>query len=65
MKTYLNHLAYALNKSEGIEFLPQGLGQPDDPCLRVLDLRGTIQLWIDISNPTARRMHTACIRMAA
>ena len=51
-------IAYCLNLQEGIE-LTQGIGSPDEPALRVKDLTGTTRVWIDIGNPTARRLHKA------
>lgn len=51
-------IAYCLNLQEGIE-LTQGIGSPDEPALRVRDLTGTTLVWVDIGNPTARRLHKA------
>jgi uncharacterized protein YaeQ len=51
-------LAYALNYEEGLEF-SQGLSTPDDPAIRLLEPHGQIQKWIDIGNPSARRLHKA------
>jgi uncharacterized protein YaeQ len=51
-------LAYALNYEDGLEF-SQGLQTPDDPAIRLLEPHGQIQKWIDIGNPSARRLHKA------
>lgn len=51
-------IAYALNTQEGLEFT-QGISSPDDPAMWVKDLTGTILLWFEIGNPSARRLHKA------
>lgn len=54
-------LAYALNfkdREDGLEF-SQGIATPDEPAIRRLDGNGGIALWIDIGNPTARRLNKA------
>src|SRR5580658_8592368 len=51
-------LAYCLNFQEGLEF-SQGISTPDEPALRVRDLTGVLKLWIDIGNPSAKRLHKA------
>ena len=51
-------LAYCLNVREGLEF-SGGISTPEDPALRVMGLTGRIELWIDIGNPTAKRIHKA------
>lgn len=51
-------LAYALNHREGLEFSP-GISAPDEPAIRAANLTGGLDLWIDIGNPTARRIHKA------
>lgn len=51
-------LAYVLNLQEGIE-LTEGISKPEDPAVCVRDLTGQIQLWIDIGNPSAKRIHKA------
>ena len=51
-------LAYGLNFREGLEF-SGGISTPDDPALKVTGLTGGIDLWIDIGNPTAKRIHKA------
>lgn len=51
-------LAYALNFQDGLEFSP-GISAPDEPAIRVKGLTGGLDLWIDIGNPTAKRIHKA------
>jgi len=51
-------LAYALNYEDGLEFT-QGLSAPDEPAIRLASPNGQVLQWIDIGNPTARRMHKA------
>ena len=48
-----------LNYQPGIEFSPGGLNDPDQPAIRVIGAHGSIDLWIDIGNPSAKRMHKA------
>lgn len=52
-------LAYILSYQDNLEFTPQGLGDPDAPALRSIGANGAIQLWIEIGNPSARRLHKA------
>lgn len=51
-------LAYALNYQEGLEF-SAGISAPDEPAIRVMGLTGGVDLWIDIGNPAAKRIHKA------
>jgi len=51
-------IAYALNLQEGLKFT-QGIGNPDEPALEVRDLTGAVQVWIEVGNPSARRLHKA------
>lgn len=51
-------IAYLLNWQEGIEF-SAGIATPDEAAIYVKDLTGKIVLWIDIGNPSARRLHKA------
>lgn len=52
-------LAYALNFQDGLEFHPGGLSDPDEPCIRITDPRGGLLLWIEIGNPSAKKLHKA------
>ena len=52
-------LAYALNFREGLVFSPGGLSDPDAPCMKVDAASGGIDLWIEIGNPSARKLHKA------
>jgi uncharacterized protein YaeQ len=51
-------IAYALNHEPGIEFSP-GLCTGDEPAIRVPDSQGGIALWVDIGNPSPRKLHKA------
>ena len=51
-------IAYSLNVQDGIA-LTQGIGDPDEPAIRVTDLTGITRLWIDVGNPSAKRLHKA------
>lgn len=51
-------VAYALNVQEGIEF-SDGISNPDEPAIWIKDLTGQILYWIDIGNPSAKRIHKA------
>jgi uncharacterized protein YaeQ len=52
-------IAYALNVQEGLEFSRGGISSTDEPALQVLDLTGAMQVWIEVGNPSARRLHKA------
>lgn len=52
-------IAYALNVQEGLAFAVGGLSDPDEPALRVRDLTGATTYWIEVGNPSARRLHKA------
>jgi uncharacterized protein YaeQ len=51
-------LAYCLEYREGIAF-SRGLAEPDEPALSVRDLTGALQVWIEVGNPDAARLHKA------
>ncbi len=52
-------LAYALSYQDGLEFTPGGLADPDSPALLAKGSGGGTDLWIEIGNPSARRLHKA------
>jgi uncharacterized protein YaeQ len=52
-------LAYCLEYTDGIQFSPQGLSDPDEPPLAVRDPTGRLRVWIDIGMPEAARLHKA------
>ncbi|MFS4460537.1 YaeQ family protein [Bdellovibrio sp. HCB2-146] len=52
-------LAFCLTYQEGLEFTPGGLGDPDAPALRKLGHLNSIDVWIEIGNPSARKLHKA------
>lgn len=49
-------LAYALEYREDLTF-GRGVSTPDDPAIFAADLTGQIELWIDIGQPSADRLH--------
>lgn len=52
-------LAYALNTHEDLRFSPGGLSDPDQPCILRTDANQEIQLWIEVANPSAKKVHRA------
>jgi uncharacterized protein YaeQ len=52
-------LAYALSYQENLQFSPQGLADPDVPALLAPDPMGGYELWIEIGNPSPKRLHKA------
>ncbi|MEK7355635.1 MAG: YaeQ family protein, partial [Bdellovibrionota bacterium] len=52
-------LAFALNSKRGLEFSPGGLSDTDAPCIRCLSDNGTLDGWIEVGNPSARKLHKA------
>jgi uncharacterized protein YaeQ len=52
-------LAYALNIREGLEFTPGGLSDADEPCIRAQSLMGTTELWIEVGNPSMKKLNKA------
>jgi uncharacterized protein YaeQ len=52
-------LAYCLEYTEGLQFSPQGLSDPDEPALSVRDATGALRAWIEIGVPDAARLHKA------
>jgi len=53
--------AFALNAHERLEF-GKGLSDEDEPCLWRKTLTGTIESWIEIGLPDAKRVRKACGR---
>lgn len=52
-------LAFALNAGQGLSFSAGGLSEPDEPCMSAPGDRGGIALWIEVGNPSARKLHKA------
>ncbi len=50
-------LAYALSYKQGLEFNAKGLGDPEGPAIQIMGSNGGVDLWIEIGNPTARKIH--------
>jgi uncharacterized protein YaeQ len=52
-------IAYVLNDREFLEFAAEGLGDPDAPGINATTPNGEILLWIEIGNPSAKKLHKA------
>lgn len=52
-------LAYALNFEEELKFSPGGLSEPDEPALLISEGGNSIKLWIEIGNPSSKKLHRA------
>ena len=52
-------LAYCLSYQENLEFSPQGLSDPDAPALQAKAAMGGFDLWIEIGNPSPKKLHKA------
>jgi uncharacterized protein YaeQ len=52
-------IAYALNAGNGVSFSAKGLADPDEPCISSDSPMGGKELWIEVGNPSARRLHKA------
>ncbi len=52
-------LAYALSYQDNLEFSPAGLSDPDASALQAPGAHGSIAIWIEIGNPSARKLHKA------
>lgn len=59
----LRLLAFASYASEFLEF-GKGLSNEDEPDLWAKDLSGNIQCWIDLGQPSEKRINKACGRSA-
>lgn len=51
--------AYALSFQDSLEFSAEGLHNPDEPAMMVKAPLGGIKVWIEIGNPSVRRLHKA------
>lgn len=52
-------LAYSLNAQEGLQFSASGLSEPDGPTIFLNGSNGRNELWIEIGNPSVKKMHKA------
>lgn len=52
-------LGYTLSYTDDLKFSATGLGDPDAPAMQATTVTGTINLWIEIGNPSARKLHKA------
>ena len=55
----LRLLAFALNAHEHLEFT-KGISTEDEPDIWQMDLTGDIDLWIDLGQPSEKRIRQAC-----
>lgn len=51
--------AYTLSFEDGLEFSNLGLADPESPSLSTANPNGGLKTWIEIGNPTARKVHKA------
>ena len=51
-------IGYCLEYAPGISF-SRGLAEPNEPALTVRDLRGALQVWVEVGAPSAERLHKA------
>jgi uncharacterized protein YaeQ len=49
-------IAFALHYASGLEF-SAGLSTSDEPAIQLKDANGTIDQWIEIGNPSPRKLH--------
>jgi uncharacterized protein YaeQ len=52
-------LAYCLSYQDNLEFSPTGLADPDVPALQAQSPMGGVALWIEIGNPSPKKLHKA------
>ncbi len=52
-------LAYALSYQDGLEFSAAGLSDPEAAAMTVAGNQGSVDIWIEIGNPSARKLHKA------
>jgi uncharacterized protein YaeQ len=52
-------LAFTLNFESELAFSKGGLSDPDEPCIALVDPGGGYKLWIEVGNPSTRKLHRA------
>ncbi len=52
-------IGYALSYRDGLTFSAEGLHDPETPAMQSLGKHGAIDFWIEIGNPSARKLHKA------
>lgn len=52
-------LAYALQYQDGLEFSAAGLSDPDAAAIKKTTMNGVVELWIEIGNASAKKLHKA------
>lgn len=50
-------IAYCFSYQKNIEFSAKGLSDPDGPALMAKDDNGSIKLWIEVGNPSPKKLH--------
>ena len=53
-------LAFTLSYQDDLEFSASGLSDPDGPALQIKGPQENIDLWLEIGNPSAKKLHKAC-----
>ncbi|MFZ3231592.1 MAG: YaeQ family protein [Pseudobdellovibrio sp.] len=52
-------LAFALSADDDLEFSSAGLNDPEGPTVFIKEPSGHISLWIEIGNPSIKKLHKA------
>jgi uncharacterized protein YaeQ len=52
-------LGYTLSYSSDLKFSASGLSDPDTPAMQAANANGAVNQWIEIGNPSARKLHKA------
>lgn len=52
-------LAFSLNAQPDLQFSSAGLAEPDGPTVFVNEMNGRTKLWIEIGNPSIKKLHKA------
>lgn len=52
-------LAFTLSYQDTLEFSASGLSDPEGPALQIKGSQENIDLWIEIGNPSAKKLHKA------
>lgn len=59
LRMILRIVAFAINAHEHLQFT-KGLSEADEPDLWQIDLTGAIEHWIELGQPTEKRIRQAC-----
>jgi len=63
LRLLMRLVAFALNADESLQFT-KGLADADEPDLWQMDLTGQVQHWIDLGQPTEKRIRQSCGKAA-